>query len=301
MQSLTRGPGFVGSPCLALRNTAVDIARHLIRLWVLACILPIALLHSTGKPQNARGPQSCDRFSVPGNSSAVVSKEKLSPSLLTATTLGEVSNGCMDSSKVDSARRSVLRNVTAEPQVLTRDIYTQLNNLPFPKPTGQFVMDGRLDTSAILVASHGGIHLYAAVRGSQLYVATNSARSQRADMFVFVSVAPGELRDAPLGKTGRVAAWSAFLGDRYADTSARWYDASASPLMNIVDGRVGTVLEGVVDFEYLTGVTPDALYLAVGKYRRGDRGRLVAKLPVGKNNGDISFKEFYRLTVSGTN
>ena len=118
---------------------------------------------------------------------------------------------------------------------------------------------------------------------------------------LFISVARGELRDAPCGKSGRVAAWSAFLGDRYADTSARWYDASASPLMNIADGKVGTVLEGVVDFEYLTGMTPGALYLAVGKYQRSDGGRLVAKVPPGNKDGNISFREFYRLTVSGKN
>ncbi len=184
---------------------------------------------------------------------------------------------------------------------MTREIFSRLDSLPFPKPTGYFTMDGQLDTSAVLLISRGGIRLYAAVRGSQLYVATNSARTQHADMFVFVSVAPGELHDAPFGKHGHVAAWSAYLGDRFADTSASWYDATSSALKNITDEKAGAVLEGVIDFELLTGTTPSVIYLAVGKYQRSNGGRLVAKLPGGKHDGNISSAEFYKLAVPGTN
>jgi hypothetical protein len=162
-------------------------------------------------------------------------------------------------------------------------------------------MDGELDTSAVMLDSNGSTHLYAAIRGSQLYVATNSARSQGADIFVFVSVAPGELRDAPLGKSGSVAAWSAFLGNRCTDTSASWFDASGSALPNIVDEKVGAILEGVVDIEFLTGISPKIVYLAVGKYKKGDRGRLLQQVPAGNNNGNIDPAEFYQLKIDPAN
>ncbi|HCV42809.1 MAG TPA: hypothetical protein DGH68_04955 [Bacteroidetes bacterium] len=194
-----------------------------------------------------------------------------------------------------TAARPVLPPSRNEPQEMTREVYEELNSLAFPKPSGHFAMDGELDTSAVMLASNGTLRLYAALRGSQLYVATNSARSQGADMFVFVLVAPEELRDAPLGKGGRVAIWSAFLGNRCADTSASWYDASASALTNIVDERVGTVLEGVVDIELLTGISPKMVYLAVGKYKTGYRGKLLQQVPAGNKNGNIDPTEFYRF------
>jgi hypothetical protein len=184
-----------------------------------------------------------------------------------------------------------------EPREMTPDMHEKLDNLEFPKPSGLFAMDGKLDTSAVLLDSTGRMHLYAAVRGSQLYVATNSARSQGADMFVFVSVAVGEMRDAPMRKTGRVGLWSAFLENRRSDTTANWYDVSASILTNIVDEKVGTVLEGVVDIEYLTGISPKVVYLAVGKYKTGDRGKLLQQVPAGNANGNIDPAEFYQLKM----
>src|SRR6185436_1981656 len=80
--------------------------------------------------------------------------------------------------------------------------FLQLDGLQLPPPSGQFTMDGLLDPAAGLVASNAGISLYAAYKAGQLYVATQSAPSQNADMVVLVSDSRGNLRSAPLGKTG---------------------------------------------------------------------------------------------------
>ncbi len=182
---------------------------------------------------------------------------------------------------------------------LTYETFLILNNLPPPKPAGQFMMDGALDTSAVLLASNAGINLYGRIKGGQLYVATNSAQSQAADMFIFVAVVPGSLQNAPWLKTGQVAGWSAFLGNESTNNSASWYDASDAPLTSItVDSASTTVLEGVIDLELLTGGEPARVYLAVGKYQTSDGGALLAQVPIGNGNGNIESNEFYQFDTA---
>jgi hypothetical protein len=184
-----------------------------------------------------------------------------------------------------------------EPE-MTPTIFNELDNLPPPKPIGQFIMDGQLD-STWLLTSNGGINLYGKIKGSQLYVATNSAQLQGADMFIFVSVVPGSLQNAPWAKTGQVAGWSAVLGNESTDNSASWYDASASALTNITVATAGSsVVEGVIDLELLTGGSPGTVYLAVGKYQTNDGGLLLTQAPVGNGNGNIDPNEFYQFDTA---
>jgi parallel beta-helix repeat protein len=171
-------------------------------------------------------------------------------------------------------------------------VFDLIRSLPPPKPLGRFAMDGLLDSSAILLASHQGMSLYAAVRRGQLYVATNTAQSQGGDVFLIVAIPPGALRQSPLLKGGKVAAWSAFLMNRSADNARGWYDASGAPLTYITVDTVGTVLEGVIDFEFLTGVSPDSVYLAVGKYDSASGGALLQQVPAGNGDANIDAAEF---------
>ena len=182
-----------------------------------------------------------------------------------------------------------------EPE-MTPDIFDVLDNLPPPKPIGQFIMDGLIDTSATLLVSNGGIDLHGRRKGSQLYVATNSARSQGADMFIFVEVVPNSLRSTPWSKTGQVAAWTTLLGNESTDNSTNWYDASATPLTSItVDSAASSIVEGVIDIELHTGSSPAKVYLAAGKYQTNDGGVLLAQAPAGNGDGNIDPDEFYEL------
>jgi len=194
--------------------------------------------------------------------------------------------------------RAVQIRADDEPEEMTREIWERLNNLPLPRPSGQFNMDGQLDNSAVLLTSNGGINLYAALRGPQLYVATNAAQSQGADMFMFVSDTSRPLLSAPRAKSGQVAAWSAFIDNESTDNSSSWYDASASDLTNITVDTAGTVLEGVIDVEYLLGRSPSILYLAVGKYQTNDGGTLLAQAPAGNGDGNIDASEFYTFVLT---
>jgi hypothetical protein len=181
---------------------------------------------------------------------------------------------------------------------LTYDEFAWIDNLPPPKPAGQFLMDGILDTSAVLLSSNGGINLYGRIKGAQLYVATSSAQSQGADMFIFVAVSPGSLQGAPWLKTGQVAGWLVFLGNESTNNSASWYDASSASLTSIAVDTAGAVLEGVIDLELLTGGDPATVYLAVGKYQTNDGGSLVAQVPSGNADANIDANEFYQFDTA---
>ncbi|MBM2840910.1 MAG: repeat-containing protein, partial [Bacteroidetes bacterium] len=218
----------------------------------------------------------------------------------TSATLGEMLNGFADWRHiVYNFRHSpnftpgVHTNLLALEPEMTREIFDVLNNLPPPQPSGKFLMDGLLDTSATLLASNAGIDLYARYKSGQLYVATNSAQSQAADMFIFISDAQNPLRSAPLGKTGQVAAWTVYLGNESTDNSSGWSDATEAPLTNITVDTAGTVLEGVVDVELLYGTIPTGLFIAVGKYGTDAGGALVAQVPLGNGDGNIDPAELF--------
>ncbi|MEO8168626.1 MAG: hypothetical protein ABI623_10280, partial [bacterium] len=191
-----------------------------------------------------------------------------------------------------------LTRVTDANQVeLSWEVANIIRNLDPPKPVGQFIMDGQLDPSATLLASNGGVNLYAAISGNQLYVATNSAQSQGADMFIYIAESPGALQSAPWLKSGQVAAWSVFLGNESTNNSSQWYDGTSSPMNTISVDTAVTVLEGVIDIEYLLGVQPNNVYIAVGKYQSNDGGALIGQSPAGNANGDIEAAEFYSMAT----
>jgi hypothetical protein len=189
-----------------------------------------------------------------------------------------------------NTRRSSLVPATDE---LDFETFQFLDNLPPPKPKGEFVMDGQLDTSAVLVATNAGINLYARYKSGQLYVATNSAQSQGADMFIFIADARNALRSAPSGKVGQVPAWSVYLTDKISGNSSEWFDTLEVPLTNITVDSVGSVLEGVIDVELLYGKTPTDLFIAVGKYGTDSSGALLAQVPVGNGDGNIDPQELF--------
>lgn len=182
---------------------------------------------------------------------------------------------------------------TEEPDELNYETFQALDNLPPPRPSGLFLMDGLLDTSASLLASNAGINLYARYKSGQLYVATNSAQSQGADMFIVVSNNRNALQNAPSGKSGKVGAWSVVLQNNSSDNSAHWLSADGTSQIKYVVDSAGTVLEGVVDLELLYGKSPSTLYIAVGKYGTGAGGALVAQVPAGNGDGNIDPSELF--------
>jgi hypothetical protein len=162
----------------------------------------------------------------------------------------------------------------------------------------QFVMDGALDTVAESIAANGGRHLYAALLGDTLYVATEDA-GEGNDVFIYVAETTGALRNANWAKSGQIAGWDAYLADENNNDYEGWFDAVAGATQ-ATTGPNGGVLEGTINLAMERGVLPDQVYLAVGVYANNDNGALVAsqQVPASANgNGDIDASEFVLFQI----
>lgn len=158
-----------------------------------------------------------------------------------------------------------------------------------------FVMDGVLDPSAILVAANGGRHLYAKRVGDVLYLATEDA-GEGNDVFIYLADTPGSLTAANWAKSGQVAAWDAYLADENNNDYEGWFDAQGA--IGIASGTGGGVLEGTINLTSEFGAMPSGVYLAVGLFQSQDGGALVPTLqiPASLNgNGNIEPNEYVLL------
>jgi hypothetical protein len=171
-----------------------------------------------------------------------------------------------------------------------------LDNLPAPRPTGKFTMNGVLDASAVPLATNGGITLYGVYKPPQLYLATNAAAAQGGDMVVFLADSRGALRAAPLGKAGQAGTWKASLFGRASGDPSAWADGAENLTNSVTVDTSGTVLEGVVDVGLLFGKNPPSLYLAVAKYAPGAGGALLAQAPAGNGDGNVDGSEYLQLS-----
>ncbi|MEZ6191621.1 MAG: carbohydrate-binding protein [Phycisphaerales bacterium] len=159
-----------------------------------------------------------------------------------------------------------------------------------------FVMDGQLDAGAAEIAANGGQHLYAAIDGNTLYVATDDA-GEGSDVFIYLALEPGALTSANWAKSGQVAAWDAFLADENDNDYEGWFDVTG--FAEAATGANGGVLEGIIDLLQMFGTLPDAVYLAVGRYATADGGALTGQTPGALiANGNIEAVEYIRFQLA---
>jgi hypothetical protein len=164
-----------------------------------------------------------------------------------------------------------------------------------------FVMDGVLDAVAEPVAANVGRHLYAALNGDVLYVATQDA-GEGSDVFIYLAQSPAALRAANWAKAGQVAGWDAYLADENNNDFEAWFDVAAGAAQ-AATGANGGVLEGTINLALEFGSLPDQVYLAVGVYQTNDGGALLAsqQLPASINgDGNIDALEYFRLQFVAT-
>lgn len=196
---------------------------------------------------------------------------------------------------------------------MTPEIFNRLKSIPPPSHSGHFVMDGKLDPSAVRVASNGGVDLYVAVSGSEVYVATKAPKDVTRDVVIFVAgefwaqevfaspTAPPRKPEfaavaAPLTKRGSVPQWGGFLAGGATNPPA-WFDRSGQSLRGSSGAAAGDVVEGVTDFEYLFGTEQPVLYVALGVYGGGEGGKLLTQVPAGNRDGNIDSKELLAVPV----
>jgi len=111
-------------------------------------------------------------------------------------------------------------------------------NLNITQQTG-FVMDGDLDSEAVLLSQNGNLELYVGSDGIDLYVAGNAATAIGQDVFILVAQNPGNLKSAMWAKSGMVAQWDAFLGAESTNGWSGWFDNTGT-----VSSQAGSVVEG---------------------------------------------------------
>lgn len=163
-----------------------------------------------------------------------------------------------------------------------------------------FVMDGDADQAGYLLAENSGMRLYGKVIGSNLYVATWSARDGANDHFIFVQDGPEGAYAAPWAKAGTVAhntATKPYLAGESVSGYAAWYNAGSGALF--AHGPAGRQLEGTLNLQQAFGSVPDRVYLAACPYATINGGALLAshQVPAGNGDGNLDPNEFVALEV----
>ena len=160
-----------------------------------------------------------------------------------------------------------------------------------------FVMDGSADFAGYWVLS-SNMTLYAAVRGSRLYVATSSSAGLPNDHFILISdtLLPSATDAAPWAKAGTIAvpATTPFLAGESSNGWAGWFNALAgSELFTLSGGE----LEGSIDLTEAFGAVPPTIYMAALAYQTADGGALSLQAPTGNGDGNVDPGEFFAFPV----
>lgn len=168
----------------------------------------------------------------------------------------------------------------------------------------EFIMDGQPDFAGYLVCNPG-MTIYAAVRGTKLYVATwspgDNGSGFDSDHFVLVSDAllPSATGPAPWAKAGSVAIAGdkPFLAGESRSVYAAWNSTKGAT--TLAKARLNSgVMEGVIDLVAEFGSLPENVYLAALAYGTDDGGSLESQAPAGNGNNNLEPDEFLRVPVT---
>ena len=169
----------------------------------------------------------------------------------------------------------------------------------------KFVMNGRLDSSAFEIASNNGMKLWAAVRGTKLYVATWGTGGNGNDHFIYLNKDLGDAAPSAWGKSGYVFLGSnrVFLageGDAAGNNYSGWFGAVGSySNANAKSDATNNYLEGEIDLVDNFGSVPAALYMAVASYPTSDGTALNNQVPEPWDvNENIEVTELLRVPVA---
>jgi len=161
------------------------------------------------------------------------------------------------------------------------------------EPGDTWEIDGSLDADAVLIATRGGLSLWAGLKGSTLYLATNPAGAG-ADRFLLLAGVPGAMGPAMWAKAGQVAAWDAFVGNEESNGWSGWFDASGAAQV-----AAASVLEATIDIAGELGSLPGSVHIAAAGYQSHDGGSLLAgqQIPAGNGDGSIQAGEYLEIEL----
>ena len=150
-----------------------------------------------------------------------------------------------------------------------------------------FVLDGAFDYPGYQLASNSTMVLYAALRGTTLYVATGSpGDSGPNDCFIFVTdqLSASATNPAPWAKAGMVAvaANKPYLAAESQDTFISWYlNNTQTNYPCAKSAATSGAMEGAIDLMLAFGYIPTNIYLCAAAYVTTNGGALVAQCPAG--------------------
>jgi hypothetical protein len=174
----------------------------------------------------------------------------------------------------------------------------------------EFVMDGNADFPGYLV-SNPGMTIYAAVRGSKLYIATwspgdnNSGFGSDHHVFVSDSLLASPTTAAPWSKRGflAIAGNKPYLAGEGASTYAGWFNTAGASALFKAPLNSG-VLEGTINLVSEFGSLPENVYIAAVAYQTdnadpsdANKGKINAQAPTGDGNDNLEPGEFFRVPV----
>ena len=165
-----------------------------------------------------------------------------------------------------------------------------------------FALDGNFDYPGYRVASNG-LALYAAVRGTTLYVATQSpGTSGPNDHFIFVSdqLLPSATAAAPWAKAGLVAvnANKPYLAAESQNSYISWYANNTGTNWPCAKGTTtSSAMSGTLDLVAAFGSVPTNLYLCAAAYVTTNGGPLIAACPAG-SGPNIGMNGFFVIPVA---
>ena len=169
-----------------------------------------------------------------------------------------------------------------------------------------FVMDAALDSAAFEIAEYNGMKLWAAVRGTKLYVATWGTGTNTEienDHFICIHTNLGDATVQPWLKQGFVFLPTNFpyLGAEGGGTGSWWFNVAADSATNANSNLNATYnyLEGVIDLADNFGGVPEALYMVVGVYGSTNGAPLYAQVPAMWDGGsNLEITEILRVPTA---
>ena len=186
---------------------------------------------------------------------------------------------------------------------VTGSTITNTNSIP------AFLVNGAFAYPGYQLASNSTMVLYAALRGTILYVATGSpGTSGPNDYFIFVTdqLLASATNPAPWAKSGLVAvsANKPYLATESQGTYISWYlNGSATSYPCAKSATTSGAMTGTVDLMAAFGYIPTNIYLCAAAYATADGGALVGQCPAGSgpNLNPGGFLEIPTAALSDSN
>ncbi|HAL92968.1 MAG TPA: hypothetical protein DCM68_08100 [Verrucomicrobia bacterium] len=170
----------------------------------------------------------------------------------------------------------------------------------------EFTMDAALDSAAFEIAEYNGMKIWAAVRGTKLYVATWGTGTNgaiRNDHFICIHTNLGDATAAPWAKQGYVFLPTnfPFLAAEGGNDWSGWFNVASGSTAS-ANANLNTTynyLEGEIDLADNFGGVPSALYMTVGVYGNNDGDALVAQVPAMWDGGsNLEIMEMLRVPTA---